>query len=336
MPELLPRACFGIRAKCRGRCQVDVINFNAPGTQSDPSLNTNSCAKILHHALAIFKMMLLVKSKWSSKLINLLKMPFLFQNAKDFMHLDASNNEESFENEQTRLHDVANSFGFDIVQMNGDGNCFFTSVAFQLQQILSSDQCSMEQQLNALRITSDVALDELSRILRELVVNEWIVNQNDYREFFQDIDLEHEIERFRRSGEFASALGDTLPMGMANVLNMPILILTTVHNMPIVSVAQRSSNSPVVIWLSYNQQGPRHYDTLVAKAENSYQANLMGSSEIKKDRNMCKCYNSLVSLFYFSFHFFTILFYNIVTFILGGIPQENVFADPSAEIFLRF
>jgi hypothetical protein len=119
----------------------------------------------------------------------------------------------------------------------------------------------MEQQLNALRITSDVALDKLSHILRELVVNEWIVNQNDYREFFQDIDLECEIERFRRSGEFAGALGDALPMGMANVLNMPILILTTVHNMPIVSVAPRSSNNPGVIWLSYNQQGPGHYDT---------------------------------------------------------------------------
>jgi hypothetical protein len=56
------------------------------------------------------------------------------------MHLDASNNEELFENEQTRLCDVANSFGFDIVQTNGDGNCFFTSVAFQLQQILSSHE----------------------------------------------------------------------------------------------------------------------------------------------------------------------------------------------------
>jgi hypothetical protein len=342
-PELLRSACFGIRAKCRGDLESlpevstqlnldqltvssiqyasdaltdalgleDVINFNAPGTQSDPSLNTNSCAKILHHALAIFKMMLLVKSKWSSKLINLLKMPFLCQNAKDFMHLDASNNEESFENEQTRLCDVANSFGFDIVQTNGDGNCFFTSVAFQLQQILSSDECSMEQQLNALRITSDVALDELSRILRELVVNEWIVNQNDYREFFQDIDLEREIERFRRSGEFAGALGDALPMGMANVLNMPILILTTVHNMPIVSVAPRSSNNPGVIWLSYNQQGPGHYDTLVAKAENSYQANLMESSEIEKDQNTCKCYNSLVPIL-FSILFFISFFYNII------------------------
>jgi hypothetical protein len=149
----------------------------------------------------------------------------------------------------------------------------------------------MEQRLflNALRITSDVALDEVSRILRELVVSEWTANQNEYRQFFQDIDLEREIERFTRSGEFAGALGDAVPMGMANVLNMPILIVTTVHNMPIVSVAPRSSNNPGVIWLSYNQQGPGHYDTLVAKAENSCQAE---SSETQKDQNACKCYNS--------------------------------------------
>ena len=207
------------------------------------------------------------------------------------MHLDVLNNDQSLENEQTRLSDVANSFGFDIVQTNGDGNCFFTSVAFQLEQILSSNECSMEQRLflNALRITSDVALDELSRILRELVVNEWIVNQNDYRAFFQDIDLEREIERFRRSGEFAGALGDALPMGMANVLNLPVFILTTVHNMPIVSAAPRNSNSLGGIWLSYTQQGAGHYDTLVAKAENLFQENVMKeSSEIQKDQNTCK------------------------------------------------
>jgi len=271
----------------------DVTNLCAPSTYSDPLLNTNSCAKILHHALALFKTMLLVKSKWSSKLFNLLKLPFLFENAKNIIHLDVSTNDKAQENEQSRLREVANSFGFDIVEINGDGNCFFTSVAFQLQQILSSNECSMEQRLflNALGITSDDALDEISRILRELVVNEWIVNQHDYRAFFQDIDLEFETERFRRSGEFAGALGDALPLGMANVLNMPILILTTVHNMPIVSVAPRSSNNAGVIWLSYTQQGAGHYDTLVANAENSNRADeevTKKSTENKNDQHTCK------------------------------------------------
>ena len=109
-------------------------------------------------------------------------------------------------------------------------------------------------------------------------MNEWIVNQNDDRAFFQDIDLKREIERFRRSGEFAGALGHALYMGMANVLNLPIFILTIVHNMPIVSVAPRNSNNLGVIWLSYTQQDAGPYDTLVAKAENSFQENVMKES----------------------------------------------------------
>ena len=96
--------------------------------------------------------------------------------------------------EHDRLHNIASSFGFDIVQTMGDGNCFFTSVSFQLLQILSSDQCPTQHCsfLHSLGITSDLAVNDLSRRLRELVVNEWIVNQNEYRSFFGNIDLQSE------------------------------------------------------------------------------------------------------------------------------------------------
>ena len=99
--ELLRSACFGIRAKYRGDLELlpevstklnldqvtvssiqydsdaltlalgqeDVSNLWAPGTHSDPLFNTNSCAKILHQALAIFKMMLLVTSGHKNCLI---------------------------------------------------------------------------------------------------------------------------------------------------------------------------------------------------------------------------------------------------------------------------
>ena len=57
--------------------------------------------------------------------------------------------------------------------------------------------------------------------------------------------------------------------------------------MPIVSVAPRNSDNLEIIWLSYTQQGAGHYDTLVAKAENSLQENVMKeSSEIQKDQKM--------------------------------------------------
>ena len=90
------------------------------------------------------------------------------------------------EGKHARLENVVSSFRFSIVPTDGDGNCFFTSVAFQLQQILSDDQCTMEQRLflKSLGVTLDVTVDELSSVLRELVVNEWLNNQQEYRSFF--------------------------------------------------------------------------------------------------------------------------------------------------------
>ena len=264
---------------------------NLPGTQSPQSvINRTSCAAILQHALAIFKVMLLVKNKWSSRSINLLKIPFLFQTAKEFMQCDVLNRETEVqcEGEHARLENVVSSFGFSIVPTDGDGNCFFTSVAFQLQQILSDDQCTMEQRLflESLGVTLDVTVDELSSVLRELVVNEWLNNQQEYRSFFEDINLQEEIDRFRRSGEFAGPLGDALPMGMANVLKIPILILTTVHNMPIVSVAPRtSSNNPIALWLCYTQQGPGHYDALVAQVNSDEGTNDSEPNEMQTGKN---------------------------------------------------
>lgn len=88
------------------------------------------------------------------------------------------------------------------------------------------------------------------------------------------LDFESEVRRFRTTGEFAGPLGDALPLGMANVLNMPLMSLTTAHNMPIISVAPRRtiSNGPSIN-LAYSQHGPGHYDALVRTAENENAGN---------------------------------------------------------------
>jgi hypothetical protein len=63
-------------------------------------------------------------------------------------------------------------------------------------------------------------------------------------------------------------LGDALPLAMTNVFNIPILILTTVHNMPFLSLAPRTSlGHDTVIYLSYIEDGPGHYYTLVVSEQ---------------------------------------------------------------------
>ena len=264
------------------------VNVDTAGTDSFKSQeDINTCVTILQHGLTIFKVMSTVKELWSSKSINLLKIPFIFEYTRNILSPDSPNKRSAASrsiDEHDRLHNIASSFGFDIVQTMGDGDCFFTSVSFQLLQILSSDQCPTQHRsfLHSLGITSDLAVNDLSRRLRELVVNEWILNQNEYRSFFGNIDLQSETERFRRSGEFAGSLGDALPMGMANILNMPLIILTTVHNMPIISVVPRISlNNPTAIYLSYMQQGPGHYDAVVAQGDNLGEQAIKKNNEIK-------------------------------------------------------
>ena len=108
-------------------------------------------------------------------------------------------------------------------------------------------------------------LDELSLKLRQLVVDEWQENRQEYVSFFKNMDRYLESEKFRAGGEFAGRLGDALQLGMTNVLHIPILVLTTVHNMPFLPVVPlHNLNNDTVIYLSYIQEGPGHYDALIS------------------------------------------------------------------------
>ena len=166
--------------------------------------------------------------------------------------------------DHVRMLEVTRSLGFDIIPVTGNGDCFFTSVSVQLLQILSDCPNEHRDFLQSLGITAGTTSDELAQTLWTLVVDEWLSNRDEYRSFFAGIELKAEPARFRRGGEFAGALGDALPIGMSNVLRIPILIFTTVHNMPIVSVTLRVTLNNAVICVSYLHEGPVMYCGLLS------------------------------------------------------------------------
>ena len=111
------------------------------------------------------------------------------------------------------------------------------------------------------------SVPELANILRRLVVDEWTGdNMNDYQEFLTDRDVEMEAQNFVRDGHFSSALGDAMPLAMANVLHMPILILVPSSLIPFLSIFPRFNMEPISpIFLSYHNDGPGHYDALIQR-----------------------------------------------------------------------
>ena len=246
-----------------------------PGTLEYDELQSNyneqeKCIAILQHSLSLYKVLEQVKTMWSAKPINVLKIPFLYQ--QNIITHQSASNLQTFTgrvDECPSMQSIATAFGLQIVPVSADGNCFFRSVAFQILQVMHFD-CSAElsRHLQNLGISAEATTEDLQLLLRALLVEEWINNRDEYQSFIDPLEFESEVRRFRRNGELAGPLGDALPLGMANVLNIPLVIFTTVHNMPIIPVAPRRTVSNCInIYLAYSQQGSGHYDALVGSPQ---------------------------------------------------------------------
>ena len=167
------------------------------------------------------------------------------------------------------INSQVSSFGYNIEPVPGDDNCFFHAVSFQLLQLLKGENGqSIQNGLHALGLSLDQSLTTIAAVLRQRVVDEWQGPFIDnYQQFFDEseMDVYMEAEKFRRSGEFCRPLGDTMPLAMANVLQLPIVLTTSAQNMPIVTVTPRSIIHEASIVLAYTQRGAGHYDALTER-----------------------------------------------------------------------
>lgn len=276
-PSILEEIVATIRSKSHELKGADIHSIDH--TYSGKISNEwDKYVDVLEYALSIYNVVMTMKTLWSSKAQNLLKIPFIVQNCKTFFSSQKRGGISSAFSMQTvetvgevdRLQNLASSFGFSIIPVLGDGNCFFRAVAFQILQILALPSCPplVREHFLSLGIHQNANEEQLSSILRELIVNEWRENDQEYLAFFGDMDIQAESQRFLINGEFAGSLGDAFPLAMANVLNLPLYILTSAHNNLFLSVVPRSNvNSNIAIYLSYNQNGPGHYDILVSKSQ---------------------------------------------------------------------
>ena len=161
------------------------------------------------------------------------------------------------------------AFGLEQVAIPGDGNCFFSAIAFHLSSLLSSPDTSNSilLHLNSIGITENMLITQISDVLRTLLVREWRGHREEsYRNFLpESMDYISETINFETSGYFSSDLGDLMPIAMANVLRMPIVIVTSESHTPLISVCPEETilySTP--LFLAYNRLGAGHYDAAVS------------------------------------------------------------------------
>ena len=117
-------------------------------------------------------------------------------------------------------------------------------------------------------------MEELATLLRKLVVDEWV------GPFSEDnLDFSHgearrnyveEAEKYRMCGTFAGPLGDAMPLALANVLGMPLIILSLDNSTPFLDICPREIKCELFpLYLAHYSTGPGHYDTLVSRSDNA-------------------------------------------------------------------
>ena len=165
--------------------------------------------------------------------------------------------EQLVKNLETLKSNLA-SFGMKLHEVAGDGNCFFRSVATQLSKL--------EKTPNLLKHLSKInlgkAVEEDTTTLRVLFAEELTNNLDRYREWIsKDSNIENDIKQFQKDGFFACDLGDLCVKATANVLQLPIVVVTSLTAVPYYPFLPFKFSSCIPVYIAYNHSAPGHYDS---------------------------------------------------------------------------
>jgi len=218
---------------------------------------------ILNEGLQRFKLTAILNGKLGRKAFNFRELPVFrssqYPNDQQMVDLTLSDDIHS------RITDIASSWGFQINEIEGDGNCLFTAVATQIVHLLNDQDPLYSEHLRDLDFTNTMTHIEIARKLRCKVVEEL---QGDRVELYQSflsssVDIVVEAERFRESGTFSGPVGDIIPLAIANILQIPLSILNPLYLTPFVTITpEQMQPSNNYITLAFNPTGPGHYDVL--------------------------------------------------------------------------
>ena len=167
------------------------------------------------------------------------------------------------------LDEVLSSWSFRRVEVLGDGNCLFTSVAHSLVRLVNDGEQPIITQLLHIGIPEECLcnITYIRRHLRIRMVQEWNSNIEYYQGFITE-DLALVSQSFLDDTHFSGAAGDLMVLTLANVLQLPINIFMSVSNMPLVCILPTNNSliSTSPLCLAYTQDNadtPGHYDYVV-------------------------------------------------------------------------
>lgn len=204
----------------------------------------------------------------------------------------ARNSRPDVEECNERLNSILNAFGFQQLPMPGDGDCFLHCISVSLSSFLTREKnSSLTSYLKSIGISIEIPEEEKIKVLRRLIVQEFMgPNRHVYEPFMVTSTTESydtEAQKFLEPGHYNSELGNCVPMAMSNILQIPLVIFTSMENYPITQVIPRTRVlSEIPIYLAYSHSDSGHYN--LAVQVNHTQSNPVSVEAISKepDKNL--------------------------------------------------
>ena len=224
------------------------------------------CDGIISQAVSLYNVLKNIETHCSSRNIDVARLPLIYnKHHLCFLNARFSNGGNDINNIEcgARLSRRLSSFNLKRVNILGDGNCAFRSVA---QQIISMSSCGGEPELRAhfedLGLEGDE--DAISSQLRYLFVKELQNKSEEYRlKYTYDMSAESfqkEVKAFSSDGIFSGQVGDIVMKALSDILCCSIIIISSLDAIEVIPLFPEKILSNYSLFIAYDHSGPGHYD----------------------------------------------------------------------------
>ena len=206
-------------------------------------------------------------------------MPFMTYVPSFYMHCSASSQDTEEQAHHQRLSNILLACNLHMHKIAGDGNYCFS---FSLSKIISqmNDQSKEFLRQKGIEFEASTDINNIAMTLRQLSVQEWLNNSYRYEPFLCGVNIKEEAPKFLDRSTFQGDLGDTMLMCLSNVLQMPIVVFSSLSYHPIFCITPEVQTISVPLMVAYNQYGAGHFDGVVQNESTSTHAD---------DHTVCTC-----------------------------------------------
>ena len=141
-----------------------------------------------------------------------------------------------------------------------DGDCVFRSIVRQITKEARDDQVRVSTHLKSLGLLNNEEDDTFH--LRQLFVEAVLSDDHGISSFIEGSveEVLWKAREFRTKGIFDREMGDVVLRVCCNILQIPILVITSNHTVPYLSFKCDQSVTNEPIFLAFHYYGAGHYD----------------------------------------------------------------------------